>query len=550
MPLTCRVCNASFELSPEEKAGYAKFGYDPIPECFDCQQQHKLSFRNGRCLYRRTCDATGKSIVSIYAPNSPYTVYESEYWYGDKWDALSYGRDFDFNRPFFEQFKELHTQVPRMALLNANSENSDFCNMTLGNKDCYFVIGGDYNDGVLYGTLCMHNKSSVDCDYGNHNELCYDLFESFNCYGCRSIIDSKNCSDCAYVSDCIGCHDCILCVNLHNKQYCIGNEELTKEEYMKKKQELLNGSYSMHLQNLQALRDMRSTRIVKFMHTISCENCTGDYMENSKNSHNSFFASECEDVTDCFFVLAKDCFRCTFFGHNTDLCYDCMSCPTINRCKHCYIAFNAQDCEYCDTVIHSKNCFGCCGLNHKQYCIFNKQYTKEEYETLKEKLIAHMKKTGEWGEFFPKDIGCFAYNESTAPDFYPLSKEEALSKGFRWRDEQEAPPDVSKIIDAAQLPDEITDIPDDVLNWAIRCEKTNRPFRIIKQELAFYRTHNIPFPRLHPDERYSDRMAAYCNKPKLYDRECMNCGKALRSTYSPERPEIVYCEECYLQSVY
>lgn len=61
------------------------------------------------------------------------------------------------------------------------------------------------------------------------------------------------------------------------------------------------------------------------------------------------------------------------------------------------------------------------------------------------------------------------------------------------------------------LPEDISKIPDDILNWAIECEVTKKPFRIIKQELEFYRKHNIPIPRRHPDQRYIDRLQWHFN---------------------------------------
>ncbi len=549
--MQCRSCSVDFELTPEEKAGYAKFGFPPIPECFTCMQMHKLSFRNGRSLYHRKCDATKKDIISIFSKDSPYTVYEREYWYSDEWDALQNGQDIDFNRPFFEQFRELQLTVPRMSLFNVNAENSDYCNMSTGNKDCYCVFGGDYNQNVLYGILCMYNKSSVDCDYGNHNELCYDLFESFNCYNCRSIVDSKNCTDCAYVSDCMSCKDCILCVNLKNKQYCIENVQLTKDDYLKRKEELLNGRHSGHVDALQKLHDMRKKRIVKYAHMISCEDCSGDFLENAKGCSNCFFVTDSQDITNAIFVAgAKDSFQSSFFGHNTGLCYQCMACIDANRCAFCYATGNASEAEYCDLVLFSKNVFGCIGLKHKQYCILNKQYTKEQYEELRGKLIEHMKKTGEWGEFFPKELSCFGYNETTAQEFFPLTEEQALEKGFSWYESREAEHATARSIPAKDLPDAISDIPDDVLNWAIQSERSGRAFRIIKQELDFYREHHIPLPRLHPEERFGDRFAQYANPPRLYARTCMKCNKAINTTYAPDRSETVYCEECYLSAVY
>jgi hypothetical protein len=164
--------------------------------------------------------------------------------------------------------------------------------------------------------------------------------------------------------------------------------------------------------------------------------------------------------------------------------------------------------------------------------------------------MEHMKNTDEWGKFFPKEHSCFAYNESTAQEYFPLTKEKAVQAGFRWREGAEEELQVSRIVDAAQLPNDIRDVPDDILQWAVRSEKTGRPFRLVKQELQFYRTHNLPLPRIHPDERFEERFGTYANKPVIHQRQCVNCGKAVATTYSPERSERIYCEECYLKEVY
>ena len=47
---------------------------------------------------------------------------------------------------------------------------------------------------------------------------------------------------------------------------------------------------------------------------------------------------------------------------------------------------------YCTECKKTKDCFACSGLVEKQYCILNKQYTREEYESLVPKIIEHMNK--------------------------------------------------------------------------------------------------------------------------------------------------------------
>jgi len=80
--------------------------------------------------------------------------------------------------------------------------------------------------------------------------------------------------------------------------------------------------------------------------------------------------------------------------------------------------------------------------------------------------------------------------------------------------------DIMKVIEANHLPSEISEIPDDVLNWAIKCEATNKPFKITKQELNFYRKFKIPCPRKCPDQRFLKRM----NKRPSYLLKEINCS--------------------------
>ena len=95
-----------------------RYTIPPPTLCPDCRQQRRLTFRNERKLYKRKCDATGKDIVSNYSPDKPYTIYTQEYWWSDKWDAMSYGREFDFSRSAMEQMEELQKSVPVGNLYN------------------------------------------------------------------------------------------------------------------------------------------------------------------------------------------------------------------------------------------------------------------------------------------------------------------------------------------------------------------------------------------------------------------------------------------------
>lgn len=156
---------------------------------------------------------------------------------------------------------------------------------------------------------------------------------------------------------------------------------------------------------------------------------------------------------------------------------------------------------------------------------------------------------GEWGEFFPREFCSFGYNETIAQEYFPLTKNEALRKGYPWKDQVRETPSVKRVIPAAELPSTCSEVTDSILDWAVLCEVSGRPFKIIKQELEFYRQLDIPLPHLHPDERHNRRMALRPSRV-FYDRSCSQCGTAIHTTFAPEKPEIVYCETCYQETVY
>lgn len=239
------------------------------------------------------------------------------------------------------------------------------------------------------------------------------------------------------------------------------------------------------------------------------------------------------------------------FGYGNEKCYDSLEIGTNATSTLFSISSwnNITDLLYCFACHSSQNLFGCIGLKQKKYCILNKQYTKEKYEQIVGQIVGQMVARKEWGEFFPTAMSCFGYNESMAMDFYPMTKAEVSKKGWSWHDMVEKKPDATRMIPGARLPDRTADIPDDVLHWAIQCEATGRLFKLIPQELKFYRDQKLPIPRLHPDERHRRRMAMR-NPRRVCDRACAKCGAKIQTTYSHERLEIVVCEECYLKEVY
>lgn len=553
MQKSCTECSTQYEIPEDEQKFHEEMDVPPPAQCPHCRFVRRLNDRNARILYKRKCDLSGKEFISPYS-DVPFPVYQPDEWLADKWDECDYAKEIDWNRPFFEQLEELFNTVPRQGqfICPGTLENSEYVNCAGYLKDCYLVAETDYNEKCMYGNRVFHNMSVVDCSTIFHSELCYECIDCTKCHSCLYSIDCLNCSDCVASKSCIGCRDCIGCMNLRQGQYRIFNEQFTKEEYKKRKEE-------MKLNTTTGVRNLRKkaaefflTQPHRYVEMENVQNCSGDHLFNSKNSHECVDCTDLEDCKYCARVFnVKSAMDYTSWGDKSERIFQCGSCGdnayNLRYCTTCVT--NNTDLTYCGHCTTCKNCFGCVAMRKKQYCILNKQYSKEEYEDLEKKLIEYMKKTGEWGEYFPKSFNPFGYNETLAAEYFPLGKEEALAKGYRWKDMVDEKPDVEQVIPGSQLPESIADIPDDILNWAVTCEETGRPFRVIKQELEFYRQMDIPVPHYHPDERHRHRMELRPSRI-FFDRKCDKCGKDIHTTFAPERPETVYCEECYLSEVY
>ena len=277
---TCQNCKKDFTIEPDDFSFYEKIGVPAPTFCPECRYIRRLLDRNEYNLYRRKCDATGESIISIYREDAPFSVYKQDYWKSDSFDALQYGRDFDFSRPFFEQYEELRRSVPHLAMVNSSSVNSEYTNQAQDNKDCYMLVTSGRNEMCIYGSWCQDNYFLCDCYMAGKCELCYECIDITKCSQCGWV---HNCTDCVNVyfsNDCRGCTDCFGCVGLRNKQYYWFNENIGKEEYLKRAKEYF-WSRDFIKETKKKFSDFRLRFPVKNYHGSQVRNSTGDYIENS-----------------------------------------------------------------------------------------------------------------------------------------------------------------------------------------------------------------------------------------------------------------------------
>ncbi len=522
---TCTHCSEQFAITDMDADFLTRLApmiagqrFDlPFPtHCPKCRKIRRYAWRNEKNIYKRKCDATGKDIISLFSPDAPCPVYESDYWYSDRWDAHQYGRDFDFSRWFFEQWWELKKVVPMpgksVGKWLENSEYSDNCSNL---KNCYLCFNGSDCEDCLYSTDIWNCSRIVDWLSMVNCEESYELLDARDCYATHFSYDVNACRNSYFLRDCYGCQNCYGCVDLKNQQYHIYNIPYSEEEYGTRLHELLSlpivkqrteyesfvekSGYSVHTSKV-----MRSDNVYDASQVFDSKNVSHANIIN--RSEDIRYSSR---ISDTRLVMDVD-----LWGDRLDRSYE--SIVVGEACNSSY--FTIYSWEHVSELYYSafcvgnvKNCFWCIGLRNAEYSILNKKYTKEEYEALVPKIIEHMWKTEEWGEFFPPKYGHIWYNQTMTMDKYPLTKEEALKQWFTWSDYEAQFPKVEKIIPASKLPDDISKIPDDILNWAVECEVTKKPFRIVRAELEFYRKHHLPIPRKHPDERYRERTKIYLN---------------------------------------
>ena len=550
----CIQCTTGFEVTEQDRQFYQKFDAADPQLCPDCRLQRRLNFRNERTLYNRTSDFSGQKIISIYHAESRYPVYSTEEWWGDKWDGLEYGRDFDFNRSFFEQFQELLFQVPRIALFNVNPTNSEYCQQAYNNKNCYLCMVVTDCEDSMYLSHTNHAKDSYDSTYVQNVELCYECLDSDKLYGCIHSQSCQNSNGLIYCYDCIGCRDCLGCWGLRNKQNYIFNKPCSKEEYEEKINSLQLNKSSNFLKYKKHFEDLAKERVHRANRNLNTIDSVGNYLINAKNCHQCFDSFEIEECAYCTWIFeSHHCYDVYGLG-GSDWVLDCLGNENVHNVAFNTFVSDSGDVFYSDLCFHSLNLFGCAGLRNKQNCILNKQYSKEEYEKLKIQIVEHMKKTEEWGQFFPVSLSPFAYNETAAQNYFPLTKEQALSQNYTWKD----PDQRDYKPQTYQIPDDIKEVQSDISEAILACQcnecethaskQCSKNYKIIPQELKFYKKMNLPIPLKCPDCRYNDRLNLR-NPRKLHKRQCNKCQQEIQTTYSSDRPEKVYCEKCYLSEV-
>lgn len=563
----CQNCKADFRIDPEDFLFYEKIKVPPPTFCPECRMVRRMMWRNGRSLHKRSCFICNKSLISMYADET-VSVLCNDCNNGTAWDPMSYGREYDFSKPFFVQLKELFQTVPRFyAYRFGNLINSEYANFAKDDKNCYLAYSVTDCEDVAYSETIDFCKNTLDSYAVQRLDGCSYNVDCEGNYNTHYAVQSQNCLDSKFLFDCANCNNCMLSSGLRNGQYVFRNQKLSKEEYQSAVAALQLETYS----GFQKAKEdfdvlIQQEAIHKYAFTYTTQNVTGDYIHNAKDIKRSYDTSNSENVSySNRMIEVKDCYDCSGVGFKAELIYESMAATanTFND-SFCYLTIQGcRNCQYSMILRNCSDCFGCVGLINATFCIFNKQYSESEYHELVAKIKQHMNdmpyvdakgRVFAYGEFFPYDLTPFGYNETNAHDFFTISKEEAFAKGYRWFDRPKR--DYTVTLNSQDLPESIIDVQDSITTEVISCPNNGSSdfqcttaYRITADELRFYKLKKLPLPRFCPNCRHYARLK-YRNPMRLNTRTCSNgCGSTFETTYAPDRPEKVYCESCYQKAV-
>ncbi len=285
---------------------------------------------------------------------------------------------------FIKEFSRILAITPRTPSHSWNCEHCESSDQVFYSKNltyCFDCVNCEDSVYVYDSFMAVKN---VDCDYAVESQLCYESVDPYSCFNCDYVSSCIQVTDSAYSVDCRSSHDLFGCYLLRNKAYCIFNRQCTKEEYFEK---------------VKLYKTWSAKRIFAEVETLQLQHPRTQTIEaNNTNTHYGNFMFNDKDCYYCFDAAKNKSCMYMYDNHRSELsvdatysglitdCYEIVDCVSLNNCSYVVYSKNCNDSMYLYDCFDVKNSLGCVGLSHKQYCILNRQYTKEEYERIATRL--------------------------------------------------------------------------------------------------------------------------------------------------------------------
>ena len=553
--------------------GWQKFSI-PLPTISPTSRLRRMMmFRNERTLYKRKCDKTWKSIVALYPEQHEGKVYSPDAWWSDNRDPLEFGREYTPGK-FYDDLKDLFKKVPFLNMFAFNNENSDYTNGSEGNKNCYMIFASDHNEDCYYSYSILKCKNIVD-SYGCKS--CENSYQAIDSINSMKVVYSQNVEDSfniLFSYNIKSCKNVFLCVDIKDKEYYFMNQFVGKERRENEIVPMIQDIFTNNKieQYQEKLQTMIQWSIVQSMNIMNAQNCIGDLIHNSKNVMHSFEVHDAEDITGVINANnCKDIMWWYVIVDGSQKVHEWVGCAANYSTATVRNSWTpVTNTYFSNFIMNVDNMLGVVSCRGKQHCILNKQHNKEDWEKTAIQIVTELQDQKKRGEFFDPEFSPFPYNDTVAMEYYPVTAdqltilepekfisnaildlgwEEKIKIKWRTKHNEINIPEGIQTITKSEIPTNIQQIEDDILQKAIICEVSGRPFKISAPELNFYRRNGFNIPTKHPDIRHQERLIKRPGR-ELHLRTCDKCNQKTISVYKQNSQFKVYCETCYNKETY
>ncbi|EKD33012.1 MAG: hypothetical protein ACD_76C00105G0015 [uncultured bacterium] len=554
----CALTGEKWFMDEEEIAWYKKINVPPATVSPYTRACLTYAWGIGVQWWWNKDSRTGKPLLTYIHPSTGYKVMTDNDWYSCDFSQINY--EINSNTPVLEQFHKLLLEIPFLASRNMVQPIRSIAMTSVGDQDSYFVTGCK-SKNVLFSTVSSEAEQSSELYQSKFVTDSFNIVHSRNIHNCKYLRESSDCINCSFLFDSHNCENCFGGTNLRNRKFIFFNKQLSEQEY---NEQIKNINLSCRSEFEKQLNDF--AKLMK-TDTIWPENfnentieSSGEYLKGSINCKSCYFAEKLRDSDDCTFMFhipSESCY-CVHGSVGVTNCYYSITLKSSANVLFSNIVVDSQNLEYCFSCYSCNNCFGCVGLNHKSFCIFNKQYSEDEYWKKLDEIKCKMLEENDYGNYVPAKWSTGYIPESPVGTFMlgDMKIIKQIGSNIFNPNENNATGielDLAKeAVNISDIPDCIEKIDIDINEWIGRPifdPDLNRRFAYIRPELEFYKKHEI-FP---PNKHFISRMKKLyfgANSYKFEDSKCKKCNKSIIVAKNAEFSERnIYCKQCYLEYI-
>ena len=549
---TCKLTGEKWDMDQEEIDWFKKFNVPPAKVHPVNRVKITTAFATGFGWWWQKHPETGDPLLTYVHPATGVKALPDPEFHEK--DPTDKARDYKPEENFFEQIREMQLEIPIAAWRSLEKPVNSIALLSQGDENSYFVTACR-SKNTMYSYDAEDVEDSAEVYNSQFVAKSYSVLNSQRIHNCQVVRQSFDCIDSAFVFDCRNCEHCFGATNKRNKKYLWFNEQLTREEWEKRRAEVDLASRQVFKKHLKQFQDLMISDKTVWPANFNeqTENCIGEYLNKSRDCKYIFAGFDSNNNYHGVMFLGKNEGNAFLGGaiESTDNYYS--HAPLVSsRCKFVHSCYRCQDLEYCMQCYNCENCFGCVGLIRKKFCVFNKQYTEEEYWLAVDEIKCNLLDRDEYGDFFPLSYSpCYVL---ASPSLVFLLDEKEVEKlGGMIYD----PDSCGALGDAAQnaemksiqdIPDHIKDLDPEVWSKvAVDDPEEKRKFAFIKPEITLYQKLGVAPADHHPMARLRN-LVFEANSALFVEDKCRNCEAEIITSKNKNYPERnIYCNKCYLE---